>query len=104
MEKENKHKLSEWLDKIQQDSWQLELVVTGFSIFLMLGVLSKLDDLRLDMEVVTSGTDKLNFFIPLVWFMLAGASLFVLIKSVCRTCIWLYGLSEVLLEFEHKWH
>jgi len=108
MEKENKHKLSEWLDKIQQDSWQLELVVTGFSIFLMLGVLSALDDLRLDMEVVISGTNKLNFFVPLVWFMLAGASLFVLINLIVHAVLrglWIsaIGLRSVSgdIDFDH---
>lgn len=33
MENKEKHRLSEWLDKIRQESWQLELVVTGFSVF-----------------------------------------------------------------------
>jgi len=75
MEKENKHKLSEWLDKIQQDSWQLELVITGFSIFLMLGVLNKLNDLRLDINLAVSGTDKLGFFF--FFFLIMFISLFV---------------------------
>ena len=87
MEKENKHKLSEWLDKIQQDSWQLELVITGFSIFLMLGVLNKLNDLRLDINLAVSGTDKLGFFLTIVWIMLAGASLFVLINLIIHAVL-----------------
>lgn len=87
MEKENKHKLSEWLDKIQQDSWQLELVITGFSIFLMLGVLNKLNDLRLDINLAVSGTDKLGFFLTIVWIMLAGANLFVLINLIIHAVL-----------------
>ncbi|PHI20505.1 hypothetical protein CEQ90_07065 [Lewinellaceae bacterium SD302] len=33
----NDNVLSQWLDKIQQDSWQLELVISGFAIFLLIG-------------------------------------------------------------------
>lgn len=87
MEKENKHKLSEWLDKIQQDSWQLELVITGFSIFLLLGVLSKLNELRLDINLAISGTDKFAFFISIVWIMLAGSSMFVLINLIIHAVL-----------------
>lgn len=33
----NKRALQAWLDKIQQDSWQLELIISGFAIFLLIG-------------------------------------------------------------------
>ena len=36
MEEQSKSKLSKWLDNLQQESWQLELVVSGFAIFLLL--------------------------------------------------------------------
>lgn len=87
MEKENKHKLSEWLDKIQQDSWQLELVITGFSIFLMLGVLDKLDELRQSVNMASSGAGHLGFFVSILWVVFAGASMFVLINLILHAVL-----------------
>ena len=31
------NKLSRWLDQLQQESWQLELLISGFAIFLLIG-------------------------------------------------------------------
>jgi hypothetical protein len=38
MDKDPKSQLKEWLDKLQQESWQLELIISGFAIFLILGM------------------------------------------------------------------
>lgn len=35
--KDNKTGLKTWLDSIQQESWQLELLISGFAIFLLIG-------------------------------------------------------------------
>ena len=35
MKKEREDKVKDWLDKLQTDSWNLELLITGFSIFLL---------------------------------------------------------------------
>lgn len=45
--KKNKPKgnpLSQWLNQIQQDSWQLELVISGIVIFLLLGTYEPLEN------------------------------------------------------------
>ena len=34
----NDRNISSWLDKLQQESWNLELLISGFSIFLLLQV------------------------------------------------------------------
>ncbi|MCF8247668.1 MAG: hypothetical protein K9J37_21540 [Saprospiraceae bacterium] len=82
MENQKKNKLAKWLDKIQQDSWQLELVVSGFSIFLMLGALEALSDAKLDMNLALSGMGTSGNFISVAWGILMSASLFVLINLV----------------------
>lgn len=33
MEDRSKNKLSKWLELLQQESWQLELIISGFAIF-----------------------------------------------------------------------
>ena len=40
---ENK-KISDWLEKLQQESWNLELLISGFSIFLLIQVGDVIDD------------------------------------------------------------
>ncbi len=45
MEKPSKNKLSQWLEVLQQESWQLELLVSGFAIFLLIGTYDSLIDL-----------------------------------------------------------
>jgi len=35
MEKKSKDQISSWLSKLEQESWQLELLVSGFTIFLL---------------------------------------------------------------------
>ena len=37
MSKKGTTKFSEWLANLQQESWQLELIISGFTIFLLLG-------------------------------------------------------------------
>ncbi len=38
-------KFQQWLDNLQQESWQLELLVSGFAIFLILGAYEPLQEL-----------------------------------------------------------
>ena len=33
---ERQQQISEWLDKLQRESWNLELLISGFSIFLLI--------------------------------------------------------------------
>ena len=42
MENQKHNKVSEWLEGLQRESWQLELIVSGFAIFLLLQLLSVL--------------------------------------------------------------
>jgi hypothetical protein len=82
MENKEKHRLSEWLDKIQQESWQLELLITGFSIFLMLGLLKALQDTQHKIDLAISGMGQEGNFVMVAWVVLAGASLFVLLNLI----------------------
>ena len=45
MEKQDKSKFAQWLELLQQESWQLELIISGFAIFLLVGVYDPLQDL-----------------------------------------------------------
>lgn len=41
--------MSEWLENLQRESWQLELLISGFSIFLLVQAIPGLQDYRLDL-------------------------------------------------------
>lgn len=108
MENKEKHRLSEWLDKIQQESWQLELVVTGFSVFLMLGLLNALRDSQYKFDLVVSGMGQEGNFVTVAWVVLAGASLFVLLNLIIHVILrglWIsaVGLRSVSgdIDFDH---
>jgi len=87
MENKEKNKLKEWLDKIEQDSWQLELVVTGFSIFLVLGALDSLNEIEPSIQLLNGGMGDLGPFVSISFAILAMALLFVLINLVLHVVL-----------------
>ena len=61
MSENNASKLSKWLETLQQESWQLELVISGFAIFLVGSLDEALDDFGNRMVVATSGFTNLFY-------------------------------------------
>ncbi len=59
MENQKHNKVSEWLEGLQRESWQLELIVSGFTIFLLLQLVNILPGMFLDFNINTD-------FIPLI--------------------------------------
>ena len=55
MEESQKNKLSKWLESLQQESWQLELIISGFAIFLMLSMIDPLQQLSLKVHLMSLG-------------------------------------------------
>ena len=76
MPKSSSEKLKTWLDKLQQESWQLELILTGFAIFLILGLGDPIDELlQQSIKIGISSSKFANAFlssviIKLVWFFI----------------------------------
>ena len=44
MDKEPDNQIQQWLKKLEQESWQLELLVSAFTIFLLIGAISSYSD------------------------------------------------------------
>jgi len=44
MTTKDKKGFAKWLETLQQESWQLELIISGFAIFLLIGVYEPLQD------------------------------------------------------------
>jgi hypothetical protein len=87
MDSQEKSKLAEWLDKIQRDSWQLELVVSAFSIFLVLGALDALGKIEVQERLLVSGMGANGSFINIAYGILLMATLFVLINLIIHVVL-----------------
>lgn len=68
----NKAELKSWLDQIQQDSWQLELVVSGFVIFLLIGGYGPIMDWEYDVSLLTN-IDPVYFLVGVFYYVLRTA-------------------------------
>ncbi|MEM6770873.1 MAG: hypothetical protein AAF597_09840 [Bacteroidota bacterium] len=66
-EKKENSGLAQWLDSIQQESWQLELLISGFSIFLLLGGWGWLEDLEYDFILLVQGNDGYDLLGPIYY-------------------------------------
>ncbi|NET31664.1 MAG: hypothetical protein F6K19_06640 [Cyanothece sp. SIO1E1] len=91
MEKRSKSKLTQWLEVLQQESWQLELLVSGFAIFLLIGTYEPLLDLGRKARLLASESSTYAaLLIPYgilmaVWFALV----FNLIIHVLFRGLWI---------------
>ena len=76
MEEKRKNALTRWLETLQQESWQLELLISGFAIFLLIGSLEPVRSLRYDIDLLASGGEMYQIlYIPYnallgSWFIL----------------------------------
>ncbi len=87
MENQPKNKLAEWLDKIQQESWQLELIISGFAIFLMIGAMKAVYELGPSLDLAAAGMGRMSTFVTVTFMTLTGACLFFLINLVLHVVL-----------------
>jgi len=50
--KNNKKDFAKWLETLQQESWQLELIISGFAIFLLLGAYEPIENWSYEVEQI----------------------------------------------------
>jgi len=60
MEKDKNKSFTKWLEILQQESWQLELLISGFAIFLLAESFEPVRNLDDQINLLLSGSD---FFI-----------------------------------------
>jgi len=78
-ENQNKQDLSAWLDKIQIESWQLELILSGFVIFLLLAGLEPYHALHDD--IVDLGRQSIGLSILELPYHIFRAAYYALIVA-----------------------
>ena len=80
MDTQPKSKLSRWLDNLQQESWQLELVISGFAIFLLLATFKPYYDLQDEIEYL--GANSRTYQILLIPYGIGLAAWFALVVNL----------------------
>jgi hypothetical protein len=105
-EPEKKAKLSTWLDNLQEESWQLELIISGVVIFLMLGAYGPIIDIRplLTKNVVTGGSLFIGIAAGYFIFLVAYyALLIIFIIHLILRGFWIgaIGLRSVSGDFDY---
>lgn len=101
MEKEDKSKkkLGKWLDKLQQESWQLELVVSGFAIFLMAGAWDALVEFNLIQKIKYAGLGQTGAALGLGYLILSVTCLFIMINLVLHVLLRGLWISTIGLRY-----
>jgi len=63
MDKNKNKSFVKWLEILQQESWQLELLISGFAIFLLASAFDELDSFEYQIHLLTTGS---NYFQTLI--------------------------------------
>lgn len=106
MDKEKNKSFKKWLEILQQESWQLELLISGFAIFLLAGAYEQLDFISYQIQLLSTGNSYFGtLYIPFqillgVWYVLiVNLILHVLLRGLWISTI---GLRYVSGEIDFK--
>lgn len=102
--KTNHHKTAfkKWLDNLQQESWQLELIISGFVIYGLFMAIDPIND-----NLISTSYHSNNEQLKLLWMILGAACyilIFNLILHVFLRALWIgaIGLRYTSGEIEYK--
>jgi len=98
MDKQEKSKFVQWLELLQQESWQLELIISGFSIFLLVGVYEPMQDLWRQTTILASNSNSMNLLI-LPMTILQGSWLVLLTNLIIHVLLRGLWISTVGLRY-----
>lgn len=101
-----KKNLKDWLDQLQQDSWQLELVISGVAIFLLNELTVWTDNLGYYYSINSAGDFSIGELMVIVCLVLIAAayiSIFNLLFHLLLRSIWIgaIGLRYVSGDIEY---
>ncbi len=95
------------MDKIQQDSWQLELVISGVVIFLLLGATPALEQLDNKIDILKLSGHYLDFASNIGISFLQGGHLIIILAFIVHLILrgfWIgaIGLRSVSGDFDYQ--
>lgn len=82
-------KFKTWLDKLQQESWQLELVISGFAIY---GLIMAYEPLSIMIKVAKNDNRIYELIISIIGLIACSILLFNLILHVILRGLWIGAL------------
>jgi len=103
--KDNKSFFSDWLEKLQQESWQLELLISGFALYGIFAAKPLILDFQIYIELNSEGTlySVLSQLNAILWF---GRMIFLtnLLIHVILRGLWIgaIGLRYVSGDIDYK--
>ncbi len=86
--------LSTWLDYLQRESWQLELLISGFVVFLLIGGWEPVKDLEYDLRLLFNAS-KSYFYLSFLYYVFRTAYvtlIFCLLFHVILRGIWIAAI------------
>lgn len=97
--------LKNWLDNLQQESWQLELLISGFTLFLLIGGWEPVKDLEYDLTIFR-GTTETASTLNMLYYVMRTAYLSLLaclLIHVVLRGVWIaaIGLRSVSGEIDY---
>lgn len=98
MDQENTQIKSKWLENLQRNSWELELIVSGFSIFLLSVAIEKMTPLHdvIDINFSQGAIGSVHFLLGALQVAGLGIIINLVIHIICRGYwIGMIGLSSV---------
>ena len=90
MEKKDKSNISLLLERLQEESWQLELLISGFAIFLVAGSWESISDFLLAFQIKAQGSSGTYNFLPILIMGILGSWFFLLTNLILH--VFLRGL------------
>ena len=98
MSEERKSKLTKLLEKLQEESWQLELIISGFAIFLVASSLESIQGLVRHVEVYNAGLENAQLLrTPVLILMVAW--LFLLINLIIHVVLRGFWIAAIGLRY-----
>lgn len=83
MTNQDKKGFAKWLETLQQESWQLELIISGFAIFLLIGVYEPMNNWNYDVNsIIYLNSTTARFFFLFVGFKLMFIAWYVLVINL----------------------
>lgn len=98
MDDNHKSKLTKWLELLQQESWQLELIISGFAIFLVASLYESLTDFGVSTQITVMGTDSPGISL-VIHGILMGAWFFLLINLIFHVVIRGFWIAAIGLRY-----
>lgn len=90
MEKKEKGNISLLLERLQEESWQLELLISGFAIFLVAGSWESIQNFFQAFQIKALGSSSNFNFTPILIMGILGSWFFLLINLIMH--VFLRGL------------